>query len=137
MPLNATLPILVVDDNKTMVRITTELLRQVGYLNVDGAADGSQALAMAAKKTYDLVISDWNMAEVSGLDLLRALKPRPSDQGPRFIMATAESKTDRIVQARVAGVDAYIVKPFTAQTLRVKIESLFPRAPPAQGASGQ
>src|SRR5579862_8370589 len=75
MPQNASLPILVVDDNRTMVRITTELLRQVGYVNVDGAADGSQALAMAAKKTYDLVISDWNMAEVKGLDLLRALKP--------------------------------------------------------------
>ena len=131
MSQNASLPILVVDDNKTMVRITTELLRQVGYVNVDGAADGSQALAMAAKKSYDLVISDWNMAEVSGLDLLRALKPAAGEHGPRFIMATAESKTDRIVQARVAGVDAYIVKPFTAQTLRVKIESLFPRPPAA------
>ena len=137
MPQNTSLPILVVDDNRTMVRITTELLRQVGYLNVDGAADGSQALAMAAKKTYDLVISDWNMAEVSGLDLLRALKPAAGDQRPRFIMATAESKTDRIVQARVAGADAYIVKPFTAQTLRVKIESLFPRQPAPESVSGQ
>ena len=128
MPHNESMPILVVDDNKTMVRITGELLRQIGYTNVDGAADGSVALEMVAEKTYELIISDWNMAEVSGLDLLRKLKAINGARAPRFIMATAESKTDKIVQARVAGADGYIVKPFTAQTLRVKIEGLFARA---------
>ena len=128
MPVNENMPILVVDDYKTMVRITTELLRQIGYLNVDGATDGAEALAMARGKKYQLVISDWNMADVSGLDLLRKLKATGGDDAPRFIMATAESKTDRIIQARSAGADAYIVKPYTAQTLRVKIENVFYRA---------
>ena len=127
MSVNEHLPILVVDDHRTMVRITTEMLRQIGYLDVDGASDGSEALAMARKKKYALVISDWNMADVSGLDLLRKLKDLCEGDMPRFIMATAESKTDRIIQAREAGADAYIVKPFTAQILRVKIDNLFYR----------
>ncbi len=127
MPIDAKLPILVVDDNKTMVRITVTLLRQIGFVDIDGASDGSEAFAMSQEKKYALVISDWNMADVSGLDLLLGLKRRGGADAPRFIMATAESKTDRIVEARSSGADAYIVKPYTAQTLRTKIEGLFPQ----------
>ena len=128
MPVDVNLPILVVDDNKTMVRITTALLNQLGFTDIDGASDGSEALAMAGGKKYRLVISDWNMADVSGLDLLHELKAREGRDAPRFIMATAESKTDRIIEARSSGADAYIVKPYTAQILRAKIEGLFAAA---------
>jgi len=125
MPADDRISILVVDDYKTMVRITCELLRQIGFQDVDGATDGAQALAMAREKEYKLVISDWNMDSLNGMDLLRALKEEHGDDAPRFIMATAESKTDRIVAARQAGADGYIVKPYTAATLRTKIDNLF------------
>src|SRR5579863_7541727 len=99
MAVNANMPILIVDDNRTMVRITSQLLRQAGFVDVDGASDGAEALAMVQAKPYRLVISDWNMAEVSGLDLLRKLRTGAGTSGPRFIMATAEGSSDRIVQA--------------------------------------
>jgi two-component system chemotaxis response regulator CheY len=119
------LAILVVDDHKTMVRITADLLRQIGFRDIDGAADGAEALAMAQTKKYDLVISDWNMAEITGLDLLHRFKAADAPDRPRFIMVSAESRTDRILEARNAGADAYVVKPYSAVALRVKIDNMF------------
>ena len=123
MAINENMAILVVDDHNTMVRITADLLRSIGFRDIDGAADGAAALAMAEKKKYDLVISDWNMAEITGLDLLHRLKD--AKDHPRFIMVSAESRTDRIIEARNAGADAYVVKPYSALVLRVKIDALF------------
>ena len=125
MAINENLAILVVDDHKTMVRITADLLRQIGFRDIDGAADGAAALAMAERKKYDLVISDWNMAEITGLDLLHRFKGADAQIRPRFIMVSAESRTDRILEARNAGADAYVVKPYSAVALRVKIDNLF------------
>ncbi len=125
MPVNSAMPILVVDDYQTMVRITRDLLRQIGFDNVDHAPDGAKALEMIRNKSYDLVISDWNMEPVSGMDLLMQIKGAAATQKMRFMMVTAESKTDRVIAARKAGVDSYIVKPYNAATLRMKIDQLF------------
>ena len=125
MPFNENMSILVVDDHKTMVRITADLLRQIGFRDIDGAADGAAAISMAENKRYDLVISDWNMAEISGLDLLRRFKGQDGAAKPRFMMVSAESRTERILEARNAGADAYVVKPYSAVALRVKIDATF------------
>ena len=116
--------ILIVDDYKTMLRIIRNLLAELGFKNVDEATDGSAALESLRAKKYDLVISDWNMEPMTGLELLRevradeALKPMP------FIMVTAESKTENVVAAKKAGVNNYIVKPFNAATLRSKVAAV-------------
>lgn len=119
------MPILVVDDYQTMVRITRSLLKQIGYENVDHAPDGEIALQMIRQKPYGLVISDWNMDPVSGMDLLTRLRGEPATKTLPFIMITAESKTERVIAARKAGVDSYIVKPFNAATLKAKIDQVF------------
>ena len=120
-----TMPILVVDDYQTMVRITRGMLKQIGFDNVDHAPDGATALDMIRAKDYRLVISDWNMEPLSGIDLLMQLKSQASTEKLRFIMVTAESKTDRVIEARRAGVDSYIVKPFNAAMLKSKIDQVF------------
>ena len=124
MAADASMPILVVDDYNTMIRIIRNLLKQLGYLNVDDANDGTSALAKMKEKTYRLVISDWNMAPMTGYELLREIRANPEYNATRFIMVTAESKTDNVIAAKKAGVDNYIVKPFNAQTLKSKIESV-------------
>ena len=124
MPVNLSMPVLVVDDYNTMVRIIRNLLKQLGFEDVDDAADGASALAKMRAKKYGLVISDWNMEPMTGLQLLQEgradskLKPLP------FIMVTAESKTENVVAAKQAGVSNYIIKPFNADTLKKKIESV-------------
>ncbi|HHS82270.1 MAG TPA: response regulator [Devosia sp.] len=125
MSLDASSPILVVDDYATMVRILRNLLKQLGYENVDDASDGSEALRKIAEKQYGLVISDWNMEPMTGYDLLRQVRSNSATQRLPFIMVTAESKTENVIAAKKAGVNNYIVKPFNAQTLKGKIDAVF------------
>jgi len=130
MALDPSMPVLVVDDYSTMVRIIRNLLRQVGFSDVDDANDGAAALAKMRAKRYGLVISDWNMEPMSGYELLLQVRADPALGETPFIMVTAESKTDNVMAARKAGVNNYIVKPFNAQTLRTKIEAVFAEAAP-------
>ena len=125
MATDPSIAILVVDDFSTMVRIARNLLKQIGFDNVDEAAGGSSALAKMREKPYDLVISDWNMEPMSGIDLLREIRAHPGFQQTRFIMVTAESNSQNVIAARDAGADNYILKPFTRETLRQKIQSVF------------
>jgi two-component system, chemotaxis family, chemotaxis protein CheY len=124
MAVDKNLPILIVDDYKTMLRIIRALLRQLDFANVDEATDGAQALTRMRERHYGLVISDWNMQPVTGLDLLRQVRADPLLKDTPFIMVTAESKTENVIAARAAGVDSYIVKPFNAETLKSKIASV-------------
>lgn len=114
--------VLVVDDYQTMIRIIKNLLKQLGFNNVDEASDGTQALEKIGGKPYGLIISDWNMEPMTGLDLLK--KVRGSGNKVPFIMVTAESKTENVLAAREAGVNNYIVKPFNADTLKTKLSSV-------------
>ena len=114
--------VLVVDDYQTMIRIIKNLLKQLGFNNVDDATDGKAALEKMAAKSYGLVISDWNMEPMTGLDLLKEVRGK-GNKVP-FIMVTAESKTENVLAAREAGVNNYIVKPFNADTLKSKIASV-------------
>ena len=129
MAADASMSILIVDDYNTMVRIIRNLLKQLGFENVDEANDGTAALAKLREKQYGLVISDWNMTPMTGYDLLREIRADPVLRETRFIMVTAESKTDNVIAAKKAGVDNYIVKPFNAQTLQHKIHSVFSESP--------
>ena len=105
MAVDASMSILVVDDYNTMIRIIRNLLKQLGFENVDDATDGTSALAKMRQKSYSLVISDWNMAPMTGYDLLRQIRADPALTTTRFIMITAESKTDNVIAAKKAGVD--------------------------------
>jgi two-component system, chemotaxis family, chemotaxis protein CheY len=122
---DTTMPVLVVDDYNTMIRIIRNLLRQLGFADVDEASDGASALAKMRTKRYGLVISDWNMEPMSGYDLLQQVRADPGLGATPFIMVTAESKTENVIAAKKAGVNNYIVKPFNAQTLKAKIEAVF------------
>lgn len=124
MALDLTLPILVVDDFQTMIRIIRNLLKQLGFEEVDDATDGTTALSRMKEKRYGLVISDWNMEPISGYELLRQVRADERLRGTPFIMITAESKTENVIAAKKAGVSNYIVKPFNAQTLKHKIEAV-------------
>ena len=128
MALDLSMPILVVDDYQTMVRIIRNLLKQLGFEDVDDASDGSAALAKLREKKYGLVISDWNMEPMTGFALLQEMRADPSLSDIPFIMVTAESKTDNVIAAKKAGVSNYIVKPFNAQTLKNKIDAVFGEA---------
>jgi len=125
MALDPSMPVLVVDDYSTMVRIIRNLLRQLGFADVDDAPDGTAALAKMHAKRYGLVISDWNMEPMTGFDMLRQVRDDPELGETPFIMVTAESRTENVIAARKAGVNNYIVKPFNAQTLKSKIEAVF------------
>jgi len=126
MAFDLSMPILVVDDYSTMIRIIRNLLKQIGFENVDDATDGSAALAKLQTKRYGLVISDWNMEPMTGYDLLKEVRADPNLATTPFIMITAESKTENVIAAKKAGVNNYIVKPFNAATLKTKIEAVFP-----------
>jgi two-component system chemotaxis response regulator CheY len=125
MALDPNMSVLVVDDYSTMIRIIRNLLRQLGFVDVDDASDGASALQKMNIKRYGLVISDWNMEPMTGYDLLRQVRANPELETTPFIMVTAESKTENVIAAKKAGVDNYIVKPFNAQTLKAKIEAVF------------
>ena len=126
MAVDLSMPVLVVDDYNTMVRIIRNLLQQLGFTDVDDASDGAAAIAKMRTKRYGLVISDWNMEPMTGYELLRQVRADPAIGKTPFIMVTAESKTENVIAAKRAGVDNYIVKPFNAQTLQHKIQAVFP-----------
>jgi two-component system chemotaxis response regulator CheY len=128
MAIDLSMPVLIVDDYNTMVRIIRNLLRQLGFEHIDDATDGSQALAKMQQRKYGLVISDWNMEPMTGYDLLQQVRSDPDLSATPFIMVTAESKTENVIAAKKAGVSNYIVKPFNAQTLKSKIDAVFPDA---------
>lgn len=124
MALDPQAPILVVDDYQTMVRIMRNLLKQIGFEDVDDAPDGRKALEKMRERRYGLVISDWNMEPMTGYELLRQIRSDDDLAATPFIMVTAESKTENVVAAKRAGVSNYIVKPFSAQALKAKIEAV-------------
>ncbi|MBN66882.1 MAG: two-component system response regulator [Rickettsiales bacterium] len=124
MPVDKNMPILIVDDYKTMLRIIKNLLKQLGFENVDEATDGTMALGKIQEKQYGLVISDWNMEPMSGYELLKKVRAADATKALPFIMITAESKTDNVIAAKQAGVSNYIVKPFNAGTLKTKMEAV-------------
>ena len=124
MAVDLSMPVLVVDDYKTMIRIIRNLLKQLGFQNVDEAEDGSAALAKMRSKQYGLVISDWNMEPMTGYELLKEVRADEKLKGTPFIMVTAESKTENVVAAKKAGVNNYIVKPFNAATLKGKMQTV-------------
>jgi two-component system chemotaxis response regulator CheY len=126
MAVDLSMSVLVVDDYNTMIRIIRNLLKQLGFDNIDDASDGSAALNKMRTKKYGLVISDWNMEPMTGYDLLREVRADPNLATTPFIMITAESKTENVIAAKKAGVNNYIVKPFNAATLKTKIEAVFP-----------
>src|SRR3954462_5904087 len=125
MAVDRSMPILVVDDYNTMIRIIRNLLRQLGFTDIDDAPDGSIALSKMHIKPYSLVISDWNMEPMTGYELLKQVRADPALAQTPFIMVTAESKTENVIAAKQAGVNNYIVKPFNADTLKSKIETVF------------
>ena len=120
--------VLIVDDYRTMLRIIRNLLKQLDFNNVDEATDGQEALAKLRAGHFGLIISDWNMTPMTGLDLLKEVRADPKLRATPFIMITAESKTENVVAAKQAGVSNYIVKPFNAETLRDKIEKVLVHA---------
>jgi two-component system chemotaxis response regulator CheY len=121
MAVDKNMQILVVDDYKTMLRIIGNLLKQLGFSNIDEATDGGTALAKLRDKNYGLVISDWNMEPMTGLQLLKEVRADEKLKAMPFIMITAESKTENVIAAKAAGVNNYIVKPFNAETLKKKL----------------
>lgn len=128
MTIDKTTNILIVDDYKTMLRIIRNLLRQLDLNNVEEASDGAEALARLRGGSFGLVISDWNMQPMTGLQLLQEVRADGRLKTLPFIMVTAESKTENVIAAKQAGVSNYIVKPFNAETLREKIERVMAHA---------
>lgn len=128
MASNTKVKILIVDDYKTMLRIIRNLLKQIGFENVDEASDGGEALTKLQEGDFGLVISDWNMEPVSGYQLLQEVRADAKLKTIPFIMVTAESKVENIVAAKQAGVSNYIVKPFNAETLGDKISKVLAHA---------
>lgn len=119
------MPVLIVEDNTTMRRIVNNLLKQLGFNNITEAIDGTDALAKLREKKVSLIISDWNMAPMTGLDLLKQVRADAQLKAIPFIMVTAESKPENIISAKQAGVSNYIVKPFSADTLKAKMATIF------------
>ncbi len=124
MAVDLSMPVLVVDDYQTMIRIIRNLLNQLGFRNVEEAKDGRQALEKMQASKYGLVISDWNMEPMTGFELLQQVRASETLKATPFIMITAESKTENVIAAKKAGVNNYIVKPFNAETLKGKIKAV-------------
>lgn len=119
--------ILIVDDFSTMRRIIKNLLRDLGFNNTEEADDGNTGLPKLQSGNYDFLVTDWNMPGMTGIDLLRAVRADEKLKSLPVLMVTAEAKKEQIVMAAQEGVNGYIVKPFTAQTLKEKIEKIFER----------
>ncbi len=124
MAVDMNMNVLVVDDYKTMLRIIENLLKQLGFKNIVQATDGGAAIKVLRDMPVGLVISDWNMQPMTGLQLLKEVRADEKLKATPFIMVTAESKTENVVAAKEAGVNNYIVKPFNAETLKTKIVSV-------------
>ena len=125
MAVDMNMNVLIVDDYKTMLRIIRNLLKQLGFDNVDEASDGATALQRLREKEFGLVISDWNMEPMTGLQLLKEVRSDAKLAHIPFVMVTAESKTENVIAAKEAGVTNYIVKPFNAETLKQKLTAVF------------
>lgn len=117
--------ILVVDDFSTMRRIVRNLLKELGFSNVDEAEDGVEALKKLRADTFDFVVSDWNMPNMTGIDLLREIRKDNALKHLPVLMVTAEAKKENIIEAAQAGASGYVVKPFTAITLDEKLKKIF------------
>jgi two-component system chemotaxis response regulator CheY len=128
MSIDRSINVLIVDDYKTMLRIIRNLLKQINFNNVEEASDGTEALQKLRSGQFGLVISDWNMEPMTGLQLLQEVRADARLKPTPFIMVTAESKAENIVAAKAAGVSNYIVKPFNAETLQSKIEKVLGHA---------
>jgi len=124
MAVDMNMKVLIVDDYKTMLRILRNLLRQLNFNNIDEAIDGSSAIQKLRQEDFGLVISDWNMEPMTGIELLREVRADDKLKHLPFIMITAESKSENVIAAKEAGVSNYIVKPFNAETLKTKIVSV-------------
>jgi two-component system, chemotaxis family, chemotaxis protein CheY len=124
--MNRDINILVVDDFSTMRRIIRNILRELGYHNIVEAADGDSALSILSAGSVDLLITDWNMPGMPGLELLKRVRESSVHGSMPVLMLTAEAKREQIVEAARAGANGYIIKPFTTATLKSKIEMLFP-----------
>lgn len=122
---NPNMKILVVDDYNTMIRIIRNLLKQIGYSEIDDASDGMAALEKMRATPYDLVICDWNMEPMTGFDVLTAMRRDDALKAIPFMMVTAESRTEHVRAAKGSGASGYIVKPFNASTLKTKIDAIF------------
>ncbi len=126
MPASLDMKILVVDDHESMRKIEKQILNDLGYKNVDMADDGTTALPMLQKGNYDFVISDWNMPQMEGIELLKAIRADDRISKTPVLLVTAESKKEKIIEAAQAGVNDYVVKPFNADILSEKISRIFP-----------
>lgn len=124
MAADKSINVLVVDDYKSMVRIVRGMLNQLGFVNVDDAPDGAAAMALLKEKDYGLVLSDWNMQPVTGLELLKQVRAEERTKKTPFVMVTAEAKVENVIAARQAGVNNYVIKPFTLAVLKQKLTSV-------------
>lgn len=124
MAADKSMNVLVVDDYKSMVRIVRGMLNQLGFVNVDDAPDGAAAMALLKEKDYGLVLSDWNMQPVTGLELLKQVRAEERTKMTPFVMVTAEAKVENVIAARQAGVNNYVIKPFTLAVLKQKLTSV-------------
>lgn len=124
MALDKNMKILIVDDFKSMLMITDSILKQFGFKHIDQAIDGQSALAKIKENKYGLILSDWNMEPMNGMELLKAVRADPAVKATPFILITAESKAENIIAAKQAGVNNYIVKPFKAATLKEKMSAV-------------
>jgi len=126
MPANPEMKILVVDDMSTMRRIVKNILKQLGFLNVDEAENGQEGLNKLKEGGFGFVVSDWNMPVMTGIEMLRAIRADEATKAIPVLMVTAEAQQENLIEAVKAGVSNYIVKPFTAETLQEKINKIFP-----------
>jgi two-component system chemotaxis response regulator CheY len=124
MAVDRSMNVLVVDDYKTMVRIVRNLLDQLGFKNVDEATDGPTALGLIRSKDYGLVLSDWNMSPMTGIEVLKAVRAEERTKDLPFVMVTAEAKAENVIAARQAGASNYIIKPFTLAVLKQKLTAV-------------
>ena len=124
MAVDKAMPILIVDDYKTMLRIVRNLLSKLGFTNVDEAMDGTEALDKLRSRSYGLIISDWNMQPMTGFELLKQVRGSEQLKAIPFVMVTAESKAENVIAARKEGVNNYIIKPFSAEVLKAKLKAV-------------
>ena len=133
MGFDTNMKVLVVDDFSTMRRIVKNILKQLGFERIEEAEDGAQAYAKLTENfTFQFVVSDWNMPNMDGLDLLKKVRATPELKNLPFLMVTAEAEKHKVIEALKAGVSNYVVKPFTAEILREKLEKIFEK----MGAQG-
>ena len=125
MAVDKSMNVLIVDDYKTMIRIVRGLMEQLGFTNIDEALDVPTAMELVQAKNYGLILSDWNMKPLTGIQFLEAVRKDPRTSKIPFVMVTAEAKTENVLAARRAGASNYIIKPFTLAVLKQKLTTVF------------